>query len=486
MFERAKAQLQQRDENGRCVFDHLVDVIEKVLQSDSNCYDELEHISASIKNKSNSDAAIHFNINEVKEMKSHIDSILKLSGKEGPPPVVTEDAEEQPETPEVDPSRVADIMRLTQIMQWAGIDFGDDWWQLQCACSKLAKEHPTIIEPRFFGKIFGIEKDYYVVEAKLESYDEVEEIPEKMEVPGTGVNEYVYFVCNDLTECSWIKLPYITPKEIKISRECRVHLRGIPDAAIGGRMSFPGNEACFLRCIIAQIISDTYLLPLGYFSKNEETENQIEIVKSEEFTMPEDMSSLANWVHARANLRKEGRLTKYIKPEEDEAEENQEEMQQDPEAEEEEKILHTADADQSSIFEPTEESHPLWVVRTSATIKRPYQVLEIRNKRWPGARTLYEASSQTFENIYVGDAVPFLNASFQPAPVRVLAKEFNEFPEVEDPDNEGQKIQSTESIFVQEVDPLPPADPEPTAAEEAENAEETAEDEQQATPEDQE
>merc|ERR550519_727737 len=313
MFEKAKAKLQKADENGNSVFDHLVNVIENVLSSDENGYDSLEHISAMIKQKKQTTSTMSFDESEVKELESHISSILELSGKPAPPPAVVENDEEVPEEVPVDPSKVADIMSFTQLFQWSGIDFEDEWWQLQCSCMRLAKQFPTIVEPRFFGKIFGIENDYYVIESKLESHEPIEDMPERMEAPGVGVNEFVYFVCNDLSVSEWVQLPFVTPSQIKQSRQCRVQLRGVVNAPVGGRIAFSGDESTYLRCIIAAIISDTFLCPQGYYSKNEESENPIEIIKSEEFAMPEDMGVLGSWVHGRPHLRREGRVTKFVK-----------------------------------------------------------------------------------------------------------------------------------------------------------------------------
>lgn len=481
----AKAKLQARDPNGNCVFDHLVNVIEKVLASGENGYEHLENISAAIKQKKQTLPTVHFEKSEAKEMESHISSVLQLSGKPGPAPAVAENEEETAEEVEIDPSKVADITSFTQLYQWCGVDFEEEWWQLQCSCMSLAKQYPGIVEPRFFGKIFGIENDYYIIESKLEAHEEMETLPDKMEAPGTGVNEFVYFACNNLTSSQWAQLPYVTPTQIKQSHECHVQFRGVLTAPIGGRFQFSGDEAVFLRCIIARIISQTFLCPQGYYSRNEESENPIDINKSEEFSMPENMENLGSWVHGRAHLRREGRLTKFV-PEPVDGEEA-EEAQPDEDAEEEMKILHSADADETSTFQAEEDGHQLWVVRKpSSLIKRSYQVLEIRNKAWTGAMTVFERSSQRFANIYVGDGVPFLNEPFVPQPMAPIMKEFVEYPDIPDPENPEEMFQSTESVFKEEEDrfpPPPPEEPEQEASpEENENAAEQESPEETAEP----
>ena len=63
---------------------------------------------------------------------------------------------------------------------------------------------------RFFGKIYGTEKDYYIAEGTLEGGDEEqvegEEKPADFEPRGTGVNRYVYWVTDNVLD-KWTKLP---------------------------------------------------------------------------------------------------------------------------------------------------------------------------------------------------------------------------------------------------------------------------------------
>lgn len=73
---------------------------------------------------------------------------------------------------------------------------------------------------RFWGKIKGTEYDYYIAEGKLDGGgDEGGEGGEEggagaaepgQEARGTGANEYVYWICNNLLE-TWEKLPDVKP-----------------------------------------------------------------------------------------------------------------------------------------------------------------------------------------------------------------------------------------------------------------------------------
>ena len=54
---------------------------------------------------------------------------------------------------------------------------------------------------RFFGKVFGTEKDYYVAEGSLDAADEEDVVrPPDFEPRGTGVNKFVYWVANNILD----------------------------------------------------------------------------------------------------------------------------------------------------------------------------------------------------------------------------------------------------------------------------------------------
>ena len=55
---------------------------------------------------------------------------------------------------------------------------------------------------RFWGKLYGTQKDYWVVEGKLEQAEE--QRPDKViEQRGQGVNKFVYWVTDNLLE-DWV------------------------------------------------------------------------------------------------------------------------------------------------------------------------------------------------------------------------------------------------------------------------------------------
>jgi hypothetical protein len=70
-----------------------------------------------------------------------------------------------------------------------------------------------------------------VAEGTLEGGEEeegAEEKPPNFEARGTGVNKYTYWVTSSTID-PWIKLPDISPKDIKASRSIKVLFSGITD-----------------------------------------------------------------------------------------------------------------------------------------------------------------------------------------------------------------------------------------------------------------
>ena len=92
-----------------------------------------------------------------------------------------------------------------------------------------------------------------------------------LEVPGTGVNEMVYFVAQDsLSE--WKRLPNLSYKEIIAARSIKVLFTGDLERKIYSNPFFFGEEKHYLRAQLSRIIYSTSLAPLGV-SKLEEAED---------------------------------------------------------------------------------------------------------------------------------------------------------------------------------------------------------------------
>ena len=119
-----------------------------------------------------------------------------------------DDADADEEENELDINKVANVLENMQMLEWAGIKFSnkDELYQLQGSIIKFIKSKQDAIEnSRFFGKICGIYNDYWILECKLSEYPEApENMPKKQEAPGSGCNEFVYFVATDCMYLSFV------------------------------------------------------------------------------------------------------------------------------------------------------------------------------------------------------------------------------------------------------------------------------------------
>ena len=181
--------------------------------------------------------------------------------------------------------------------------------RLEMFCLTMSMRQLIRAEPitrvRFWGKIFGMHKNYLVLEADLkdeeyvkrnENYnaaadnkiddlvtDHLEQMKREQELPaedalpqlwatlpptpriqyeeppeppsepsGVGVNKTVYYVCNEVGD-PWVQLPDATPKQIRIARQIYKTFTGDLNQAIVSYPLFPGTERNYLRAQIARI-----------------------------------------------------------------------------------------------------------------------------------------------------------------------------------------------------------------------------------------
>jgi radial spoke head protein 4A len=80
---------------------------------------------------------------------------------------------------------------------------------------KLAiKENLLMV--RFWGKIFGTEKDYLIAQTIVNTTHRDKSTNEQESI-GTGANKYTFFVTNSILD-DWQELPQVTPDMIKCAR----------------------------------------------------------------------------------------------------------------------------------------------------------------------------------------------------------------------------------------------------------------------------
>ncbi|ESO12205.1 hypothetical protein HELRODRAFT_134183, partial [Helobdella robusta] len=246
-------------------------------------------------------------------------------------------------------SQVKNLLESNYYFEQAGLGLHSaDTLKIFLSMKQLAKEK-DLQNVRFWGKIYGLEQNYFVVEADyVEGNDEEEEeeVEEELEVgsflldnflsfikeleeeeedmdgnflplpkinykpppnppkeePGTGMNKKVYYVCNDPGKL-WTKLPMVSPKQIFISRKIKKLFSGRLDAPIVSFPTFPGLEINYLRAQIARISAATHVSPTGYFVTEDEEEEEAdgELLTNAEYealSIKEQFAAgIQGWVH---------------------------------------------------------------------------------------------------------------------------------------------------------------------------------------------
>ena len=190
--------------SGESLFAHLQKVFEQLmLHSPDLALERFEEVSYMFKH--NIDLKEFLKLEEVRNY-SALAASSEAYCEQMKPHFAQPEPDEDGVIPAAEPlaTQVQDLLSASRIFQWAGISFGEqETYRLQKSIKKLAaaKPHKAI---RFFGKIYGTEKDYYVVEAQGEVADDEDapadggdeegEPDPRLEAKGTGVNELTYYV----------------------------------------------------------------------------------------------------------------------------------------------------------------------------------------------------------------------------------------------------------------------------------------------------
>lgn len=202
----------------------------------------------------------------------------------------------------------ANFEQVTEMLEWAGISFGEEeMYKLNKSIKRLA-EMSGASEINFKGKIYGTKKDYWVCVGKLPGD---EEVSSGQEPRGKGVNEFVYWVTDNLL-CDWIQLPDCRPEHLIAGRMIKHVMTGDLNASIDSNPPFPGKERHFLRATLSRIFHATAIVPMGLYEPDEES-GDIKMAE-EAATLPcEELDKFENWANMLPIILKAGRTT-HVKP----------------------------------------------------------------------------------------------------------------------------------------------------------------------------
>jgi len=422
--------------NGANLFDHLANVLLTITKENpANPLEQFELISAKLKQNGNAQApfrevpAIAVDAAAATTVLDSAKALLKLIKP------VAKEGEELPEQLPVS----TDLHRQMELFESAGRGLGrEEAYKLVLSIRRLATEK-DLSEVRIFGKIFGTNKDYYIIECKLPSWPEEADEPEdsKNEPWGSGVNSYAYFATNSVVG-KWELLPRALSNNIILARQMRRFFTGDLNAKVYGFPRFPGAEKDYLRAQIARISASTLISPRGAFTAGDDDA----VVADEEFRgiTAEELIAPDGWIHSRAGLLKQGRVEPWVAPEKEEGDEGDD---AEPQEEPEEAVAPLAPVSSDEA----QKIPAVWSFRNNG--RDEHAIVSAHSNIWPGAVAVAKSGKTDAACLYIGYGQRYLSALYSPPPPPAIQSEFvSKFNAEED---------ETDPIKEQ-VDPLPPAE----------------------------
>ena len=310
---------------------------------------------------------------------------------------------------------------------------------------------------KFFGIIYGTEKDYYIVQASdYESAEENKEGEKEEKDPKIenrkedGVNQFAYFATNDLTS-EWVELPDVSPSQIIGSRLIRYTFTGDLNRNIYTNPYFNGQEKHYLRCQISRIYHGTKLVPTINHYNIEDPENPFKAFTVNEKPKPfkhEDLINLKTWIHYPPSILKQGRVSHFIEtPDEVDPEEfKKKQMELDPFEKRikpitEDVFIQGASAISNIKIIPwklsqymedniyvnpyiklLDETQPDFDPNEQKDNTANFLAICIRSLRWPGAVNIWSGKETYF--FYFGDGQKYLEVNDNP----YVFKDFPKIP----------------------------------------------------------
>ena len=352
-----------------------------------------------------------------------------------------------------------DILHQSKLFEWGGISFSEEeWYKIRLAMKKILIENDCEFI-RFFGKIYGIKSDYYIIQSSLKTYP-MRNPPVHVESRGNeGINRFTFWVSNSILE-SWYELPDITKEQIVASRKFKYHLTGDLNSKVKSFVSFPGKEMHLLKCQIVRILHSSCIVPKGYYKISENFKDQLEgkITEiDEEFKSPsfEEMKAPEGegWVHEHAYIYPSGKII-------DPTVETQVDRLKGINEDEGYKVK---EGEGDNVNELDFKYWKIKVVGDQIMHNRPngdpltHAVVLVKNTRWPGTLTVWK--EEKFANIYVGYGIKAIGENYFPTQLAKIDKDPADLEEQKEPNPEKE----------------PPKPEEKKEGEEGENKEEAPE-----------
>ena len=344
------------------------------------------------------------------------------------------------------PNYMEDILQQSKLLEWGGISFSEEeWYKIRMAMKKILLENDCEYL-RFFGKIYGINSDYYIIQGLLKTYP-MKNPQIHIESRGNeGINRFTFWVSNSILE-SWYELPDITHEQIVISRKFKYYLTGDLNSKVKSFVSFPGKEMHLLKCQIIRILHSSCIVPKGYYKISENYKDQLEgkvTEIDEEFKSPtfEEMKGPEgeSWVHEHAYIYPSGKVI-------DPSVETQVDRLKGINEDEGYKVK---EGEGENVNEIDLKYWKIKVVGDQIMHNRAngdpitHAVILVKNLRWPGTLTVWK--EEKFSNIYIGYGIKAIGENYYPTQLIKIDKDpidleeqKEPFPEKEPPKPEEKK-----------------------------------------------
>ena len=405
---------------------HIRELIKEICTLHKNDgYDKFEDISMFVREKN---TRLNFQFkNQIDNVKRNF-QLTPLEEK-----VLTDFANNKPKKARLVTNFMDDIMSQAKLFEWGGVSFSEEeWFKIQMAMKKLMLKNDCEYI-RFFGKIFGIKSDYYIIQGIQKRYSMKNPLVHIESRGNEGINRYTFWVSNSILE-SWYELPDITPQQLVASRQFKYHFTGDLNSKVKSFRTFPGKEMHLLKCQIVRILHSSCIVPKGYLKVSENFKEQLEgkvTEFDEEYKSPtfEEMKSpeVENWIHEHAYIFPNGKVI-------------------DPSIETQvDRMRGIAEDEGYNVKEGEGENineidMKYWKVKVvgdqmihNRTNGEPitHAVVLVRNTRWPG--TLCVWKEEKFANIYVGFGIKAIDSPYTPTQFGTVDKDPNDTVEHAEP-----------------------------------------------------
>ena len=405
---------------------HFRELIKEICTLHKNDgYDKFEDISMFVREKN---TRLNF------QFKKQIDNVkrnFQLTPLEEK--VLTDFANKKPKKARLVENYMDDIMSQAKLFEWGGVSFSEEeWFKIQMAMKKLMLKNDCEYI-RFFGKIYGIKSDYYIIQAIQKRYPMKNPLVHVESRGNEGINRYTFWVSNSILE-SWYELPDITPQQLVASRQFKYHFTGDLNSKVKSFRTFPGKEMHLLKCQIVRILHSSCIVPKGYLKASENFKEQLEgkvTEFDEEYKSPtfEEMKSpeVENWIHEHAYIFPNG---KVIDPSIEAQVDRMRGIAED-------EGYKVKEGEGENINEIDMKYWKVKVVGDQMIHNRAngdpitHAVVLVRNTRWPG--TLCVWKEEKFANIYVGFGVKAIDSPYTPTQIGTVDKDPNDTVEHAEP-----------------------------------------------------